>query len=344
VITRILLTYKQHRFEVVATLVLCVGVTVAAIIEALRLNAVHLPAGCDPYSSLYGGPDAQISVACRTASNQWLAIRNGWEMNFIRPLPQVLPFVVGIMLGAPLVAREIETGTAPLSWALAGSRRRWLAARMIAIVLLIVPLLLALGLAADSLEGATVHGLNPWANFIDYMNRGVPIVFWGLAAFAGTVALGTLVGRTMPAIVLAVVVCLLARGTWEAGMNHFVLAGSSQILPSAADVQRGTAWSQASNSDLVTRLETYLDGQPWSGDANLWWQEHITQTVDQFGNVTTSSPVGPEGQPIGPYGVPFGFHGNMYWPIVAIESAILFLGSLLCGAVALVWVERRRPY
>ncbi len=343
-ITRILLTYKQHRFEVVATLVLCLGVTVAAIVEALRLGAVHLPAGCDPYSFLYGDPAAQISPACRTASGQWLNIRDGMDMRLIRPISQAVPFLVGILLGAPLVSREIETGTAPLSWALAGSRRRWLGARMISIVLLIVPLLLAVGLSADFLAGATTPGMNPYADFSEYMARGVPLVFWGLAAFTGTVALGTLLGRMTPAIVLAIVVCLLARGTWEAGMNHFVLAASSQILPSAADVQRGTVWSESSNSDLVTRLETYLDGQPWSGDINTWWQEHTTQTVDQFGNVTISSPIGPEGQPSGPYSMPFGFHGNMYWPIIAIESAILFLGSLLSSAMALLWVERRRPY
>jgi len=36
------------------------------------------------------------------------------------------------------VARELEQGTAPLSWALAGARWKWLAGRILAALLLIV--------------------------------------------------------------------------------------------------------------------------------------------------------------------------------------------------------------
>jgi hypothetical protein len=56
-------------------------------------------------------------------------------------------------------------------------------------------------------------------------------------------------------------------------------------------------------------------------------------------------PIGTDGKTISfPQSLPFGFHGNQYWPVVALESAILFAGSLLCGAAALFWVDKRRPY
>ncbi len=340
-ITRTFLILKQHRFEVAAAVALCLGVTVAAIVEALRLNAVQIPVGCDPYTVLYMSFGDQVSPACRAASQQWVDVHDGWDMNLIRPLPQMLPFLIGIILGAPLVAREIENGTAPLSWALAGSRRRWLVARMGAMVLLIVPLLLAVGLAADFLEGAGVRGLNPWANFIDYMSRGVPLVFWGLAAFAGTVALGTLLGRSMPAIVLALVVCVLARGAWEQGMNHYVLRPMSGLLPSQSEVASGMVWFE--EGDLVVYSETYLNGKPWDGDINQWWEEHMTTVVDADGNWIGTGPDNLQPSEM-PYSVPFGFHGNQYWPVVALECAILLLGSLLCAAIALFRVEHRRPY
>jgi hypothetical protein len=36
--------------------------------------------------------------------------------------------------------------------------------------------------------------------------------------------------------------------------------------------------------------------------------------------------------------------GSWYWQTVALESGLLLLGSLFCGAIAFVWVDRRRPY
>jgi hypothetical protein len=37
-------------------------------------------------------------------------------------------------------------------------------------------------------------------------------------------------------------------------------------------------------------------------------------------------------------------HGDQYWLVVVVENAVLLAGSLFCAAVALVWIERRRPY
>jgi ABC-type transport system involved in multi-copper enzyme maturation permease subunit len=79
-------------------------------------------------------------------------------MNLVRMFEMIVPFIVGIVFGAVLVAREIEQGTAPLSWALAGSRTRWLLGKLLAVVVLIVPLLLIAGLAADVRQGALVPG------------------------------------------------------------------------------------------------------------------------------------------------------------------------------------------
>lgn len=43
----------------------------------------------------------------------------------------ILPLFIGLFLGIPLVAREIETGKAPTVWALVGARGRWLVGRLV---------------------------------------------------------------------------------------------------------------------------------------------------------------------------------------------------------------------
>ena len=45
-------------------------------------------------------------------------------------LSELAPFAVGILLGAPLVAREIDGRTAQLAWTMSRSRTRWLVGRI----------------------------------------------------------------------------------------------------------------------------------------------------------------------------------------------------------------------
>ena len=42
----------------------------------------------------------------------------------------VVPAVIGVFWGAPLVARELETGTHRLAWNQSVTRTRWLAAKL----------------------------------------------------------------------------------------------------------------------------------------------------------------------------------------------------------------------
>ena len=226
-LTRIRLTLKQHRFETIAISVVCVGLAVAALIEAFRLNSLKVPLSCLPTGYYYGPAGMSMSSSgdphCQALADAFYHLQFGTDMGLVRLLLVLAPVLAGIVLGAPLVAREIEQGTAPLSWALSGSRRRWLLGKVLAGVVLLVPLMLADGLAAEVLEGALDPGVDTHAVYDDSMIRGFVPVFWALAAFAGTFTLGTLFGRTMPALIVALIVCFFVRGLWETGMARIVL-------------------------------------------------------------------------------------------------------------------------
>ena len=396
-LTRIRLTLKQHRFETISISVVSLGLAAAALIEAFRLNSLNVPVSCLATGDYYGpGNMAVMSAAdahCQELANSFYKLQGSVDMNLVQLLILLLPLVAGIVLGAPLVAREIEHGTAPLSWSLSGSRRRWLFGKVLAGVVLLVPLMLAVGLAAEVLEGALDPGVDTHAVFQNYMGRGFIVVFWSLAAFAGTFSLGTLFGRTMPALILALVICFFARVLWEPVMASIVLrpiaveqadasqqfyGGPAMVIgipkptpssePSGSAQPGGSPGTSGSpepsaspgtsgsndattpsmpywvRTDLYSYSQVFLGGKPYYGDmSKLDFGYGIDENGNTFGFDANGNQI-----PLDPSQIPtwvtYAVPGAKYWPVVAFESGLLLLGSLLFAAVAFVWVDRRRPY
>lgn len=131
----------------------------------------------------------------------------------------VLPAVIGVFWGAPLVARELETGTHRLAWNQTVSRTRWLATK-----------LGISGLAAVSVAGLSSLVVGWWASPIDaaaavtdgddFLPRVDPLAFaargivpMGYAAFAFVlgVAAGILLRRTVVAMAVTLVLFTLVQ-------------------------------------------------------------------------------------------------------------------------------------
>jgi hypothetical protein len=128
----------------------------------------------------------------------------------------VAPAVVGIFWGAPLVAREYETGTHQMVWTQSVPRPRWLAVKLATVGALALGLTAATSLAFtwwSSSRDRVASRMAPEA----FGQRGiVPVAYVAFALVLG-VAVGTVVRRVLPAMaltLLVVVVVLFGTPRW----------------------------------------------------------------------------------------------------------------------------------
>jgi ABC-type transport system involved in multi-copper enzyme maturation permease subunit len=129
-------------------------------------------------------------------------------------LMYLLPAVIGVFWGVPLVTRELETGTHSLVWNQSITRKRWLTTKM------------GLGVLAAMVAGALVGtAVTWWASPIDtsaaanpesmallrispvvFAARGIVPIGYAAFAFVLGVAIGILLRRTVAAMAVTLVV------------------------------------------------------------------------------------------------------------------------------------------
>lgn len=143
----------------------------------------------------------------------------------------VLPGLLGMFWGAPLVAGELESGTFRLAWTQDVSRVRWLALR-----------LTAGGLAGMLAAGLVSWLVTWWAGPLDragldqfgsFDSRGIVPVGYAAFAFTLGVLAGVLLRRTVPAMAATLVAFTAAR-------LAFRLLARPRLLPPVPWLSRST--------------------------------------------------------------------------------------------------------
>ena len=131
-------------------------------------------------------------------------------------LMYVVPALIGIFWGAPLVARELEHGTHRLAWNQSISRTRWAVAKLGLVGLASVAtaglLSFAVSLWASPIDHALSNGrpdTGKWAPGLSplmFGARGVAPLGYAAFAFALGVTAGVLFRRTLPAMAVTLVI------------------------------------------------------------------------------------------------------------------------------------------
>ncbi|HEY6788080.1 MAG TPA: hypothetical protein VI365_12295 [Trebonia sp.] len=127
------------------------------------------------------------------------------------PVLLVLPALIGAFWGAPLIARELETGTFRLAWTQSVTRQRWLAVKLglTALASMAVAGLLSLILTLwfSPIDRVQLNRLTPAV----FSERGITPIGYAAFGFALGVVAGALIRRTIPAMAATIVAFTATR-------------------------------------------------------------------------------------------------------------------------------------
>jgi ABC-type transport system involved in multi-copper enzyme maturation permease subunit len=118
----------------------------------------------------------------------------------------LVPVVVGVFWGAPLLAKEFERGTHKLMWTQSVSRGRWLTAKLGGIGVVVALGGLVFGLMVEAWLGTFPGKSRPLDDMALFSLVGVVSVAWWLFAFVLGAAAGAVVRKTLPAIGVTIAV------------------------------------------------------------------------------------------------------------------------------------------
>ncbi|HLN17703.1 MAG TPA: hypothetical protein VK277_13255 [Acidimicrobiales bacterium] len=188
------LTWRQFRFQALA--VLAVLMVVAGVLLVTGIHLVHL------YDTTV--TSCRATGDCARATTAFLNDDHLIQVG-LPPVLLVLPPLVGVFWGAPLIARELETGTFRLAWTQSVTRTRWLAVK-VAVV----------GFASVAAVGLVTLLATWWLSPFDSINsnrfspgtfgeRGLVPLGYAAFGFAVGVTVGLLLRRALPAMVVTIV-------------------------------------------------------------------------------------------------------------------------------------------
>jgi hypothetical protein len=286
----------------------------------LRTLAVTQPGCLDP---------SNYVAACEQSPQPFYELVSRAE--WLSYLAWATPFSMGLVLGVPLVSREVEQRTAGMAWALSRSRTSWLMWRVAFAVIILVCLLLVLAIAGEVLAAAQMPTHHLDRDFAWYGRRGGLIIVRGMAALGVGVLLGAVVGRVLPALLVAAFASVLVFTVISLGMDRWMQTDA--IVQAFGD--------QAGGRYLGERIE--LPSGELVDYGELARRGLSIEAIDEEDRMyARPEDVGHPERMIGRSRVLI-VPGRLYPQVVLRESAVVGGTALLLGLASAAVVGRRRP-
>ena len=203
------LSFRQQKWELLLVALGVAGVTAGMVWFASSLDALRATTPeCAEFMRNQGDPGLGPSGSCQPAMDAWWSMIGNTTM--LQTFALMAPFGIGVILGAPLVAREIDGGTAQLAWSLSRSRIAWLLRRFAFVLIFVVALLAIVSGASEVMAAATQPDRDLAEDFLYFGQRGLPVVARGVGALMIGMLVGAVIGRVLPAVLASAIVIGLA--------------------------------------------------------------------------------------------------------------------------------------
>ncbi len=260
-----MIRFTWLQFRIQAAVALGALVLVAIVAAITGPNLVHL------YDTTVANCKAQGN--CNYAINA-LTHSDHFLQSVLSKLLLAIPALIGIFWGAPLIAREFETGTFRLVWTQSVSRARWLTVKLVII-----------GITGMVMTGLASLMVSSWFSPIDRVTkvqftsfdmRGIVAIGYAVFAFVLGVSAGLFIRRTVPAMfttLVAFVGARLAITYWV--RPHF-------MAPVKADTPLNVIFGTSIEQNTSTGLSFF---QPVN-IPNAWI--YSNQVVDNSGHAPTA--------------------------------------------------------
>ena len=315
-------TWRQHRVALAGVAVLLGGLGLYLLIMGLKIHSGYASVtSCHPASS------AACGFTDSLFTNDYYP-----TAETVTGFLQVLPALVGVFVGGPVLARELETGTFRFAWTQGCSRLRWAVTKLALLAITVTAAAEAFSLLfswyfqpwfAKDLDGALAPQL--------FDLRGADFAAWTLLAFALGVAAGALIRRTVPAMATALAAWTgLLFATFMFGRKHYqapLLAkganqgvsgvGNDWIIGQWYTGPAGTPVSQQTVRNVIAHAPASVQNSQNPDVATAYLSAH------HYAQWTSYQPV------------------SRYWHFQLIESGWLLALSVLLLAGA-VWLVRNK--
>jgi ABC-type transport system involved in multi-copper enzyme maturation permease subunit len=302
-----------------------------AVMAIVQGNAYAAVAGCHP-----------ASVArCQELKNAFIndywggdnSVLQSGGAQTVSSLLFAVPVLLGVFSGAPLLSRELDSGTFRFAWTQGAGRTRW------ALSTLLVPALVVIA-ATGAFTGILYWYLRPFLALgqvsemlpLSFALLGVVFAAWTLLAYALAAFLGALFRRAVPAMAVTLVLyVVLAMATATAIRPHYA---TPVTVPSASVGSTGAG----DGGWVISDLEKAPNGQELSRNDLYHYFQHLPSSVQNSSNpdafttwlakhgYTSWTSLQPD---------------SRFWEFQLIEGAwLLALSGVLIGGT--IWLIRRR--
>lgn len=320
------LTWRQFRSQ---SMLMIAALAASAIVLAVTgPHLVHL------FHTEITECTGQASPACTASAPSAFTNTYSFVQHVFGFALLIVPGLIGVFWGAPMVAREIEAGTHQLVWNQTVTRTRWMTVK---IGLTALACALAAGLFSlmftwwsSPLDTVNANRITPPV----FDQRGIDPIGWALFAFAVGLTAGVLIRRTLPAMAATLAAFIGIRVVWPLYVRAHLLPAVHETARVGALPYDWLGVNAGPNSPMLVHVSKPGAWVLSDHTVNAAGHQVLGQTLFDLCPVTPTSSGGIKTPPDNcfiQHLIQLGYNKSVltyqpagrFWPLQGVETAIL---------------------